>query len=587
MKESRFETGAHRRQRARALEAIRSEARPFADTSPEARARRRALPFFDWCSTYLPHYFSASPWSKHIQAERHSHEQGMPQFHCWSRGAGKSTIFSLAKPLSWILAEDSTTEGTEVHGGQKGSDADPLCTSVPSVVEHRRRHFIILGGATEDVAIDKSDFIKLELEENPRLRSDYGEEGCLVVGEAGARVMGDTLVWCRGIGQSTRGQRHRQWRPDAFVGDDLENDVLVRNPKREDELWDWLIGATFPGLEAHGAKALFIVVGTMYGRHCLMMRAREASQQADPNGRPICRYFEHPLRDARGRSTWPERYSDDDLARACAIMGTRIARREIDCKEDDQDAPFRPEWIQELQAARVDRAGLHVVAHLDPSAKAGEQHDYKAIVVLGMPDPCRTQNAECGAEELVANAAIPHSTLRTPHSPIFCLHAWVRRASPMEMIEQLFRIDEQYQPAVIGCEANGFQSLIWELLDIEQQRRGRALTVKPVQNRQNKQDRILSNQGEFERGLCFFDPRESDQRLLIDQFLDFGKPSVHDDGPDAWDCARRLLPGRGATFFYEGAPRRDPMLGAGLHERSWAPFIDSDDQQPMNSPFAM
>ena len=515
----------HRTRLERILSLIHAQALPFADTSPDAQAERRALPFFDWCATYLPHYFTAAPWSKHIDAERVSHEEGMPQFHCWSRGAGKSTIFSLAKPLKWILGKSDRSDMSDQSDLSDLSDRPDASA----------RHFIILGGATEDVAIDKSDFIELELAENPRIRCDYGPAE--VKGEAGARVMGDTLVWCRGIGQSTRGQRHRQWRPDAFIGDDLENDVLVRNPKREAELWDWLLGATFPGLESHGAKAVFIVVGTMYGRHCMMARAREQSKVLDARGQPICRYFEYALRDERGHSTWPERYSDRDLARACAVMGTRIARREIDCKEDSQDAPFRPEWIREFDSTRLDRSNLQTVAFLDPSAKADERHDYKALVVLAAPTI--------------------HNPQSTIGNRVYCLHAWIRHASPGEMIDQLFWVADEFGPGVIGCEANGFQGLIWDLLRIEQERRGRRFVVKPVDNRQNKQDRILTNQGEFERGLCVFDPREGDQQLLIDQFLDFGQSGVHDDGPDAWDGARRLLPGRALPrpFSYRGARR--------------------------------
>jgi hypothetical protein len=35
-----------------------------------------------------------------------------------------------------------------------------------------------------------------------------------------------------------------------------------------------------------------------------------------------------------------------------------------------------------------------------------------------------------------------------------------------------------------------------------------------------------------------FDEEEGDQRLLLDQFLDFGKTGVHDDGPDVMGRAK-------------------------------------------------
>ena len=77
----------------------------------------------------------------------------------------------------------------------------------------------------------------------------------------------------------------------------------------------------------------------------------------------------------------------------------------------------------------------------------------------------------------------------------------------------------------------------------------------PVTNAASKEDRILSLQPDFEQGLCYFDEGEGDQRLLLDQFLDFGKTGVHDDGPDAFEMARRLFPGRRRA----GTPR-EPLM---------------------------
>ena len=103
---------------------------------------------------------------------------------------------------------------------------------------------------------------------------------------------------------------------------------------------------------------------------------------------------------------------------------------------------------------------------------------------------------------------------------------------------------DAFSPGRIGCEANGFQAFLWPLLEANEEIRGRVNRVGlfPVTNAASKEDRILSLQPDFERGLCYFDEGEGDQRLLLDQFLDFGKPGVHDDGPDAFEMARRLFP---------------------------------------------
>src|SRR5208282_6933254 len=103
----------------------------------------------------------------------------------------------------------------------------------------------------------------------------------------------------------------------------------------------------------------------------------------------------------------------------------------------------------------------------------------------------------------------------------------------------------------------GFQAFLWPLLEANEEIRGRVDRVGlfPVTNAASKEDRIISLQPDFERGLCYFDEAQGDQRLLLDQFLDFGKPGVHDDGPDAFEMARRLFPER-----HPGGSRRGPLM---------------------------
>lgn len=500
-------TREHDARMKRILETMRTEARPFADDSDEAKAARRALPFDAWCGTYLPHYFSAASAPAHLTADELVEERGMPVYMCWSRGFGKSTRYSLAKPLHWIL--------------------------------HRERHFIIFGGRSEDVAADKMEFVKLELKENPRIRQDYGDDLAPRSGEdeASGWVANGVRCWARGVPQqSPRGQRHRQHRPDAFLGDDMDDNAVSRNPQRVDALMDWVDMALMPALEGAGSGATCAILGTMYGRGCMMSRAAIKTKEKDPAGRPLCRQVVFAAVDENGRTNWPERWPQAALDRAHAVMGTRAFRREMRCIEDDESAAFRAEWIRTFDAATFPRDRARVVAYCDPSARAQDVHDFKVWVVLARLD---------GDER------------------VHCLHAWVRRASPVEMLDEGLRIWETWRPGRVACEDNGFQALLWPLLrsrEREANAKG-SIPLSGVTNTTNKADRILANAPLFERGLAVFDLAEGDQKLLVDQFLDFGKTGVHDDGPDAWDGACRLLPPPGpAVAGYRGQARDD--LGA-------------------------
>jgi len=473
------------------------EAVPFDDMSRRARKRRRNQPFAAWARTYLPHYFSCPDAPFHALADEAVEERGIPVIMCWARGYGKSVRYNLARTL-WRICQ-------------------------------RDWHFVIVGARSEDVAAENMHFIRVELEHNARISADYGEAVAKVRGPDEDWIALDTRVWARGIGQSPKGARYRQYRPDAFVGDDLEDDIIARNPRTLEKLWEWLMASVWPALEGAGTNAHFILLCTPYGRGSIAARAKEMAEKADEQGRPLARYFEYPALDADGESAWPARYSTAQIQRAAAIMGSRLFRREMLCKIDTEDAPFRPEWIRSFDSVGSDRTRLRVAAFLDPSASAAENRDFKALVVLGRCE-------ETGA--------------------IYCLHAWIRHASPGEMLSELQRVHDVYSPGILACESNGFQSLIWPLM----QARKMKLAVRAITNTTNKADRILSNQGEFERELCYFDPQEGDQRRLVDQFLDYGRTTVHDDGPDAWDGARRLLPGgRTAEVYYRGAPRESGL----------------------------
>jgi predicted phage terminase large subunit-like protein len=505
--------------------------RPFADSSEEAAAARRALPFDAWIHTYFPHYASCESSPLHLLADDQVEERNIPIAEFWFRGAGKTTR-ALLRRIRRIL--------------------------------ERRAHFIVVGGQTEENAAEKLDLIKLELVHNARLRQDYaGADSGALAPKSGENedtdwIAVETRLLARGTGQSCRGLLHGPHRPDDFLGDDLEDDFLARNPQREKHLWEWLFGNVFPALATGGPRSTGIrgehgedegrgegqsqignrnsdvrnrpcsgawceILLNNYGTRCgLRAKFQQAAQQTDALGKPLCRYIEYLAEDERGESVWPERFPTAVLRRMSAIMGRALYGREMLGKAFSDESVFRPEWVRDFRAADFDRATAEVRAAVDPSATAKETSDYKALVVLARPIGSRDY---------------------------FCLHAWMRRASPNELIAEILRVYDAFSPGRIGCEANGFQAFLWPLLEANEEIRGRVDRVGlfPVTNAASKEDRILSLQPDFERGLCYFDEGEGDQRLLLDQFLDFGKPGVHDDGPDAYEMARRLFrePSRG------------------------------------------
>ncbi len=61
--------------------------------------------------------------------------------------------------------------------------------------------------------------------------------------------------FARGRGQSPRGLRHKESRPDYIVIDDLDDDELCKNPRRVRELTDWVKEALFGALDVDFCRA--------------------------------------------------------------------------------------------------------------------------------------------------------------------------------------------------------------------------------------------------------------------------------------------------------------------------------------------
>jgi predicted phage terminase large subunit-like protein len=501
---SRIWSKSHEQRIAAAIDAMRAHATAFEDMSPAAVEDRKRLPQARWLQTYLPHYFRCEFAPVHYRLMDALDEPTMAVWAAIFRGGGKSAINTLGAPLRRLLHRQ-TLRGDECR-------------------------FQVVGALTEDLAVDLLDMVRIELANNPRILSDYGERACEVKGEDAEWEANGVGMRAIGVRQTPRGALYRQFRPHAAILDDLEDRYTAKNPKRAQELRDLINQDWIPALEPdHWVMTICL---TALGRTGLLAWARKHARDKDPAGRPLYKLIYQPALNKDRRSAWPDRFSDSGLARIRAMVGLRAWRQEYMLRTDNPDARFKPGYIRRFEIAEIaPRLGeMRKTCHVDPSATAKETNDFKAIVVLGQfPGDKR----------------------------VFCLHAWIRHATPGQMCAEIWRVNREFGIAV-ACETNALKDFLWEAVRRYEDEKGVRLQINGVDEQRNKQDRILSNEPEFEQDLCHFDEGEGDQWLLIDQWLDLGRTGVHDDGPDAWDGARRWLPGGSAAqdFFYQGLSRR-------------------------------
>lgn len=462
------------------LRRLSMEVTPFWKDTPERRQERLSRAATDplfFCRTYLPHYFTQAPAPFHYELIRLLETRGAvvrPVAVAAPREFAKSTVCS----FGYVLHQ--------------------VCFG--------KRHFIIIGSDTEDLASDLTGYIYLELLYNERLHQDFGELVRPNKAVDDFVTRNDVRVKARGRGQRLRGLKHKQWRPDLVILDDLENDVNVRNPEIVEQILDWVTSAVYPAIEANGT---LMVIGTILRQRSALHRMLTSKEE------PFC-HFERRLYRALqedGTSLWEARHPAAKLRQQKQLMGSVAFNREKMNEPAPEKGLFQEQWIHYYHPDSLRGKELAVVGFFDPSLESGGSADYKAVVTVGL-----------APQEMV----------------FYVLDAFIQKTTLEQTLRAIFNRHKERPYLCFGVEDNLFQRLLLKEFDLLGKELGLLLPVKGVTQHLAKETRVASLAPLLERGKIRFIRGHSDQELLVEQLLYFPSRTLHDDGPDALEGAVRL-----------------------------------------------
>jgi len=482
-------TKAEFRQKADALlMRLTLEVTPFWQDSEEKQATRLARAASDplyFCRTYLPHYFDKAPAPFHYELVGFLEQ----------RGAEVVTPVAVAAPREFAKTTVCAF-GYVLH---------QIC--------FKRRHFILIGSDSEDLASDLTGYIYLELLYNERLQQDFGPLVKTNRAVDDFVTLNDIRVKARGRGQRLRGLKHKQWRPDLVILDDLENDQNVRNPEIVQQILDWVKSAVYPALDAGGT---LMIIGTILRwRSALHLMLTSPEEPYCHFARRIYRAFQED-----GSSLWEARHPASRLAQQKQMMGSLAFNREKMNEPVPESGFFKEEWVHYYHPDSLKDRDLMVVGFFDPSLESGAGADYKAAITVGWD-----------RRELV----------------FYVMDAFIQKTTIEQTLGAIFNRHQEYGYQVFGVEDNLFQRLLLKEFDRLGQERGQMLPVKGVTSRLAKETRVASLSPLLERGKIRFIRGHSDQELLVEQMLYFPSRTLHDDGPDALEGAIRLAQGMGGA----------------------------------------
>jgi predicted phage terminase large subunit-like protein len=306
--------------------------------------------------------------------------------HLAPRGYGKSTIVALALPLGAL-----GLGGLQAQGALPYSLCGGRCVAcqrgLPTECSAIRRYVWLIQDTTLQ-AKQSMESILAETEDNPRVRQDFphltpqlgrhnrpvADRDDDVVFASGQRLQ------ALGSGQGLRGRRHRQYRPDLVLIDDLENDEHVNTKFQRDKLDRWLSSAVGFAV-AKGAD--LHLVGTLLHNDAVLARVRK---------RDGWNHHRFEAFDEKGRPTW--RYRDAKWHQdAIRRLGRRAYNREVlhrVTSEEDKMFPAstfqygeRPDPAELVDEATGEERGVRCRIAVDPAfdEKAQKKNDPSAIVV--------------------------------------------------------------------------------------------------------------------------------------------------------------------------------------------------------------
>lgn len=477
---------------------IQESVSPFEDDSPEKQKERISRARWDklfFMQTYLPHYFFGEFAEFHEDWASLGDLKDAGVLVAAPREHAKSTFFTFGDLLHDICFE--------------------------------LRRFIIIISDTNNQATGFTLPIRLELEDNPRIKHDFG----LLRGSTWSKndytTANGVRVLARGRGEKLRGLKNRQYRPDKAVVDDFENDTNVRNATLVKEGMEWLRKAVMGSL---GAGYLFLMVGNLFHPKSVLA---QLMAEKDEEGQPlyISRIYRAILDEGTPdeRPLWPAVWSLERLRAKRRLMGSVAFNAEMLNLTGAADSPFRETWFKYFSRIEIELPAMIVATFVDPSAKNGEANDYKAIVTVGLE-----------REKMVFR----------------CLHAWIRRASPGEMFAAAYRQFDVYG-GIVGIEENMLEDFLHEAIANYAKEVGRYLPWKGIKHTTQKEARIIGTLSYLvEHGKLLFERGHSDQDLLVEQLIYILNANVHDDGPDALEGAVSLLQGAATAVDYESLRNR-------------------------------
>ncbi|WP_238456587.1 phage terminase large subunit [Desulfotruncus arcticus] len=486
---------------------------------------------------YFPHYFSRQT----------------PDFHreldaIWQDGVLKNQsaiLKNIGKKISKLPGCKRAIAAPRGHA----KSTNVTFKDTTHAVLYEYKHYIVIISDSSEQAEGFLESIREELEENEAIREDFGDLVGKVWRNNVLLTSADIKVEAIGSGKKIRGRKHRNWRPDLIVLDDIENDENVNTPEQRKKLNNWYFKAVS---KAGDSYTDFIYIGTLLHYDSLLAKILNnpgyrtvkykavlsfAQRQdlwdqweeiyidlSNENHEEDARSFFMSNRDKMLQGTkvlWEDKNSYYKL------MVDKVTEGEASFNSEYQNEPinqddclFQEEWFEYYNEAAIDfrEKRYRFFGFVDPSLGGKgkkKKSDFSCIITLARD-------------------------IQTGY--LYDLDADIERRHPDQIIEDILEKERWLKLTygrgytLFGCETNQFQWYLKEVLARRSAEEGIYLPIEEINQTGDKYGRIQTLQPDIKNRYIKFNARH---KRLLEQ-LKFFPMASNDDGPDALEACRTL-----------------------------------------------
>ena len=350
---------------------------------------------------YFPHYFS----------------RPSPEFHreldaIWQQGVLKGRYPLTPADTKAISRLPGVRRAVAAPRGHAKSTNLTFKGTMHSTLYGYKHYPIIISDSSEQ-AEGFLDNIRVEFEENTAILEDFGPLAGSVWRSNVLVTKTNIKIEAIGSGKKIRGRKHRNWRPDLIILDDVENDENVRTPEQRSKLKNWFDKAVSKSGDDYTD---IVYIGTLLHYDSLLAKTLTNPAYRSIKYKAVIQFSQADDLWQQWESIFTDLANDDREADALAffqahkaamlegtqvlweeklsyydLMVMRVSEGEASFNSEEQNEPINPddclfmeEWFEYYNEAEINFRDpvFDFFGFIDPSLGKTKRSDFSAIVTL-------------------------------------------------------------------------------------------------------------------------------------------------------------------------------------------------------------